>query len=323
VIEPSARERMNRLGREGVPFLFIVDFDGARPIVLPLDEVDPAAILYDVNGRRNFDPPGAPIAPPRLRTTPIGYERYRRAFDLVQENLRAGNSYLLNLTFPTAIEVDAALGDIVLHARAPYRLWMRDELVVFSPECFVTIERGVIASHPMKGTIDAALPDAEARILADEKEFAEHVTIVDLIRNDLGIVSRGVAVERFRYVTRVRSAQGELLQVSSRITGRLDGDYPARIGDIVSALLPAGSVTGAPKKKTVEIIKAAEHYNRGYYTGVFGVFDGASLDSAVMIRFIERDGGSLVYKSGGGITIYSDPEAEYRELIDKVYVPIV
>ncbi|OGU77880.1 MAG: hypothetical protein A2279_07140 [Stygiobacter sp. RIFOXYA12_FULL_38_9] len=86
-------------------------------------------------------------------------------------------------------------------------------------------------------------------------------------------------------------------------------------------MLPAGSISGAPKKKTVEIIQNAEKLERGYYTGVFGYYDGNNLDSAVMIRFIEQTAEGLVYRSGGGITFMSDVNSEYQELIDKVYVP--
>lgn len=87
-------------------------------------------------------------------------------------------------------------------------------------------------------------------------------------------------------------------------------------------MLPAGSVTGAPKRETIKIIEEVEQYDRGWYTGVFGIFDGKQLDSAVMIRFIERDSEGLIYKSGGGITFMSDPAKEYEELIAKVYVPV-
>ena len=87
-------------------------------------------------------------------------------------------------------------------------------------------------------------------------------------------------------------------------------------------MLPAGSISGAPKKKTLEIIEEAEGYDRGFFTGVFGYFDGRNLDSAVMIRFIERQGDQLVFKSGGGVTSFSECKQEYVELIDKVYVPI-
>jgi para-aminobenzoate synthetase component 1 len=113
-----------------------------------------------------------------------------------------------------------------------------------------------------------------------------------------------------------------LLQVSSEISGTLRPGHESHLGDIITGMLPAGSVTGAPKKQTLEIIRECEIYDRGWYTGVFGVFDGESLDSAIMIRYIEKDSGRLIYKSGGGITYMSDPRKEYMELISKIYVPV-
>ncbi|MBA4322972.1 MAG: aminodeoxychorismate synthase component I, partial [Odoribacter sp.] len=159
-------------------------------------------------------------------------------------------------------------------------------------------------------------------ILNDEKEMAEHNTIVDLIRNDLSIFADEVKVTRYRYIDEIKTSETVLLQVSSEISGRLRKGYEGHLGEIITGMLPAGSVTGAPKKETVKIIKESETYERGWYTGIFGVFDGESLDSAVMIRFIENIDGKLVYKSGGGITFLSDPVKEYEELIAKVYVPI-
>jgi para-aminobenzoate synthetase component 1 len=110
--------------------------------------------------------------------------------------------------------------------------------------------------------------------------------------------------------------------VSSEISGQLPVDYHKHLGDIMYSLLPAGSISGAPKVKTVEILRAAEMHERGYFTGVFGYFDGMDLDSGVMIRYIEMQDGKMMYKSGGGITTQSTAEDEYREMIDKVYVPI-
>ena len=86
-------------------------------------------------------------------------------------------------------------------------------------------------------------------------------------------------------------------------------------------MLPAGSISGAPKKETIRIIKESEIDDRGYYTGIFGVFNGKELDSAVMIRFIEKNDTGYVYRSGGGITFLSQIEKEYEELIKKIYVP--
>ena len=88
-------------------------------------------------------------------------------------------------------------------------------------------------------------------------------------------------------------------------------------------MLPAGSISGAPKEKTVEIIQEVEGQPRGYYTGVFGIFDGASLDTAVMIRFIEQSDGEMFFRSGGGITTLSCADDEYQELLEKIYVPTV
>jgi len=200
---------------------------------------------------------------------------------------------------------------------------MKGKFVVFSPEIFVRISNGIISSNPMKGTIDAGLPDAEKRLLDNPKELAEHNTIVDLIRNDLGMVSRDVCVTRFRYIERIETNFTPLLQASSEIIGKLPAGYEGNIGDILYCILPAGSISGAPKEKTVEIIKESEIYHRGYYTGVAGYFDGRNLDSCVMIRFIEQTGEGMVFKSGGGITASSDICQEYNELINKVYVPFI
>lgn len=314
-------EKMNHLGAAGTPFLFVVDFECRSPIIIPLRDIDPAEMLYDINGVRNCPAPVPHAVKEQIIKRPVDYPRYLDAFNLVVGRQRAGDSYLCNLTFPTGIETDLMLDDIFRHAAAPYRLLLRDRFIVFSPEPFVRIREGIISSYPMKGTIRAGVPRAREKLLADEKEFAEHLTIVDLIRNDLSIVAKDVRVARFRYVEKIETEGGPLLQTSSEITGRLPGDYRGRMGEIVAALLPAGSVTGAPKKKTVEIIKEAEGYERGYYTGILGIFDGNDLDSAVMIRFIEKTESGLCYKSGGGITVYSDPVDEYQELIDKVYVP--
>jgi para-aminobenzoate synthetase component 1 len=108
------------------------------------------------------------------------------------------------------------------------------------------------------------------------------------------------------------------LQVSSEITGELPATYLSGLGDILFKMLPAGSVSGAPKQLTLAIIRQAEQEPRGYYTGVFGYFDGKELDSAVMIRFIEENNGKKYFRSGGGITVFSDPQKEYNEVIDKI-----
>jgi para-aminobenzoate synthetase component 1 len=323
IIKTKAIEMMNEYGASRTPFIFIIDFEMNHPIVFKLEELDNYNILFDVNGIKNYTKPSYDKRRMLFNKLPLQYESYLSAFNAVMGNIRAGNTYLCNLTFPTQIEMNASLKEVFFISKAKYKLLYKNLFTVFSPECFVKITDGLIFSFPMKGTIDASIENAERLILKDEKELAEHTTIVDLIRNDLSIISSEVSVEKFRYVEKITTNQKNLLQVSSKIRGKLPQNFQSKLGEIIFSLLPAGSISGAPKRKTVEIIKEAENYNRGYYTGVFGIFDGKNLDSAVMIRFIEKINDKFFFKSGGGITFKSEPEKEYQELIDKVYVPII
>ncbi|WP_292660464.1 aminodeoxychorismate synthase component I [Nitratifractor sp.] len=311
-------ERLNALGRDRTPTLFILSYDLSESYIFPLDRLE-EGIRYHIDGPLRSE--RAVSLPYRFEAVPL--DRYRRAFDRVMEEIRRGNTYLLNLTFPSRIEIDADLETLYERSDARFKLLFKNRFVCFSPERFVRIDQGHIHTHPMKGTIDASIPGAEEKILSDAKEMAEHVMVVDLLRNDLSMVADRVRVERFRYVEKIRAGERELLQVSSHITGKLEEGWPDRLGTILTRMLPAGSITGAPKRKTTEIIQEVEGYDRGFFTGIFGVFDGESLDSAVMIRFIERQRNGLVFKSGGGITVDSDPEAEYRELQEKIYVPFL
>lgn len=275
---------------------------------------------YRQVGAQGATPPASGF---HFELSPVPYDRYAQAFSLVRENILHGNSFLLNLTFPTQIDTDLTLEQVFQRSRAPYKLLFKNRFVLFSPETFIRIRDGFIFSYPMKGTIDAAIPQAEKTIMNNEKELWEHNTIVDLIRNDLSMVARDVEVTKYRYIDRVKTHKNELLQVSSEIRGRLNGDWKGRLGEILLQLLPAGSISGAPKKKTLEIIAQAEGAKRGYFTGIFGIFDGATLDSGVMIRYIERTSGGLQFRSGGGITGHSEAQQEYNEMIDKVYVPFI
>jgi para-aminobenzoate synthetase component 1 len=318
------KETLNALGSQAIPFLFMVDFEMEKPVVMKLGEVDPEKILFDVNGFKNA--PGTLVksvdGTPLLEKKPIPFEAYNSKFNTVYGHLSYGDSYLTNLTTKTEVKIDRALRDLFFLTKAKYKLLYNDQFLVFSPETFVQIREGKIFSFPMKGTIDATLPGAKEKILNDQKELSEHVTIVDLIRNDLSQVASDVSVTRFRYVDKLETNNKDLLQVSSEISGRLPDDHWSRLGDILVAMLPAGSVSGAPKPKTISIIKKAEQEKRGYYTGIFGYFDGTKLDSGVMIRFIEKQDSQFFYRSGGGITTQSSVESEYQEMIDKVYVPL-
>lgn len=319
-VRQEISKKMNALGARGEAFVFLIDFEGERAELFKPD--DSEGILWQTRSASNFKASEINPKIEEWKIDPVSFEDYKRGFERVQRHIHNGDTYLLNFTQPTRVKTNLSLTDIFERSSAPYKILFGDKFVCFSPETFVQIADGKIASFPMKGTMDASIENAEELILKDSKELAEHNTIVDLIRNDLSLVANNVTVEKFRYLERIITNRRDLWQVSSKITGELPKDYTANIGDIIFTMLPAGSISGAPKKKTVEIIKAAENYERGFYTGIFGYFDGQNLDSCVLIRYIENQNGKLVYKSGGGITFMSDAQNEYDEMIKKVYVPI-
>jgi para-aminobenzoate synthetase component 1 len=316
------KNKINNLSSKGIPFLFLIDFEMKQPRVFTLDAAKKNKVFYDIQGFSNFTFKSKNNKISKLDLIPISKKRYQKAFEIVKNNIGLGNSYLLNLTFPNKINTPDTLKDIFISARAPYKLLYKDKFTIFSPECFIKIKDNFVYSYPMKGTIDASIPNAGNIILKDKKELNEHHTIVDLIRNDLSIISKNVTVVKFRYLDKIITNNKELLQVSSEIRGKLPENWRKNLGDILLKLLPAGSVSGAPKKKTVEIIRKAENQKRGYYTGIFGVFDGKNLNSAVNIRFIENKNETMIYRSGGGITSMSNLDSEYNEMLNKIYVPI-
>lgn len=327
-------DKINACASDSIPFLFAVNFAGEQGFVLRPGEAENSGIYYSILGftniregvyniKKNIGGQVSGNQKIEFEIFPAASGEYQVAFEKTMFHLKRGDTYLLNLTFPTPITTNLTAFELFRHSVAPYKLMVPGRFIVFSPEPFVKIENGIIRSNPMKGTIDASLPDAEKTLLSDKKEMYEHNTIVDLIRNDLSMVATHVKVNRFRYLELIRTHRGNLWQMSSEISGKLPEKYLHHLGEIIFTLLPAGSVTGAPKERTVQIIRETETYDRGFYTGIFGYFDGKSLHTAVAIRFIELSGGTMVFKSGGGITALSNLNNEYQELLKKVYVPIV
>lgn len=335
-------QQANYYGASRTPFVFLLDFEQQKPLIVPLQQAQQAGMAYDImfdnqrlSNQHDFaevkfckaQPTNSPTNPLVFNAQPISFDSYRQAFDQVGQQLHFGNSYLLNLTFATPITINIDLAQIFANTTAKYKFWLKDHFVCFSPECFVEIKHNQISTFPMKGTISAEVENAESELLNSAKEMQEHYTIVDLLRNDLSIVATDVSVRKFRYVDTIDMQQGDtqkgkILQTSSHITGNLSDNWQAQIGTILSKLLPAGSICGAPKQKTAEIIRQVEGKPRGYYTGVFGLFLGESFTSAVAIRYIEQQGEQYYFRSGGGITTMSKAEEEYDELIKKVYLPI-
>ena len=313
---------MDDLSLKKVPFFFMVDFLLEKVEVFQENEIEEESLLIDFQNFKNMKTTEAENAEIELKILSESAEIYRKGFDFVQENLRQGNSYLTNYTMKSEIAINLTLKEIFYHSKAKYKVWYNDEFVFFSPETFVEIIDGQIYTHPMKGTIEASIENAVEILKNDVKEKAEHFTVVDLLRNDLSMVADEVQVDEFQRIDFIKTQQKDLYAMSSKISGKLKPEFQNKIGTVMKTLLPAGSILGAPKPKTLEIIVEAENYDRGFYTGVCGWFDGENLDSCVMIRFIEKENGKLFFKSGGGITHLSKFADEYKEMKNKIYVPI-
>jgi para-aminobenzoate synthetase component 1 len=311
------KDILNQWGKEKKPFVFLIDFECRKPLAWLFDDC-PDDFKYNFQGISNHNYSKA-VRQFQFDKSPISIQEYAVKFNKVKEHIAYGNSFLINLNCSTTINTDLSHQDIFEATSSKYKVWFKSHFVCFSPETFIRIKNGKIYSFPMKGTIDANIQDAKEVILNDPKEQAEHATIVDLLRNDLSMVSKNVRVLRYRYYEELQTQQGKIGQVSSEIAGELPDNFNECIGDIVFSLLPAGSVSGAPKKKTLEAIHEIEGIERGYYTGIAGYFDGEELDSCVLIRYVDDKN---IFRSGGGVTFQSKLATEYQEMIDKIYVPI-
>lgn len=304
------------------PFFIAIDFEIKRAMFYPLSEI-PDTLHFQCGGiYTNPIKQHQLLTPSQFKILPVPFHKFEKGYFTIIDEIKAGNTYLVNYTSASFLENTSTLSQLYIISAAKFKLLVDDEFLVFSPETFVTIESGIISTFPMKGTIDASVPNAIDIILSDKKEQAEHATIVDLLRNDLSKVCSNVSVKRYRYIEEIRSMQTSLLQVSSEIEGRLRPEYDNSLGTVLRQLLPAGSVSGAPKNSTLEIIRKAEDGPRGFYCGIMGVYDGSKFVSGVLIRFIEQTPNGIMYRSGGGITYQSDIHREYQELIQKIYVPI-
>jgi para-aminobenzoate synthetase len=269
-----------------------------------------------------------PVDPPattggRPADVPVPSE-YAAAFAEVQAQLRAGNSYEVNLTHRLrfASDLDPVTAYLRLRALnpAPYAGYLQHHgtrLLSSSPERFVTVDRHrMLETKPIKGTTPrGATPGDDVRLrdqLAGDPKFrAENLMIVDLLRNDVGMVAEPGSVE-VPALMEVES-YASVHQLVSTVRGRLRDDV-STIGAL-RALFPAGSMTGAPKLRTMEIIRDVEATPRGVYSGAFGWIAGdGRADLGVVIRSLTTPGDDTwELGTGGGITVRSDLTEEYAE----------
>jgi para-aminobenzoate synthetase component 1 len=263
--------------------------------------------------------PRAPYAPPGPLTPDAPADVYLGGARRVLEYLRAGDAYQVNLArrvsapFTGApVELAAALR---ARAPAPFAAFLEAAdggaaLVGNSPERFLALDgRGAVETRPIKGT-RARDVAARAALLASEKDRAEHVMIVDLERNDLGRVCETGSVE-VEGVARVLELP-TVHHLVSTVRGRLRADVG--LAALLAATFPGGSITGAPKRRAMQIIDALEPCARGPYTGATGWLGVAGdLDLAVAIRTALVSDGRLSLSLGGGIVVDSTPEDEWAE----------
>lgn len=193
------------------------------------------------------------------------------------------------------------------------------EVAGASPETLVKLEDGVLHTFPLAGTrprgkTEAMDKELEKELLADEKELAEHNMLVDLGRNDLGRISKfgTVEVEKYHCIERY----SHVMHIGSTVRGEIRDDYDAL--DAVSAVLPAGTLSGAPKIRACQLIAELENNKRGIYGGAIGYIDfTGNLDTCIAIRIAYKKNGKVFVRSGAGIVADSDPEKEYQECINK------
>lgn len=268
----------------------------------------------------------------RIPPTDLTFERtctqseYERRVNQVKEFIRAGDTFQANISQELRGESDCHPLQIFSALRsknpAPYSALIEFpeiDLMCSSPELLIECTDGTVTTEPIagtrpRGTTTESDLSKEAELRRDEKERAEHAMLVDLERNDLGkIASVGsVTVDEYRRVDRYTS----VMHLVSRVTGELRDDKT--VVDAVASLFPGGTITGAPKPRTMEIIDAVEQSNRGPYTGSIGIFgfdDRATLN--IIIRTIIRKDNEYSLRVGGGIVHDSVPAREYQETLDK------
>lgn len=313
---------MDELSLQKVPFFFVIDFLMENVLIFSQKDLEAQKILVDFPNFKNVQKLTFKPKEVSWKSFPQSKEDYKKGFEIVQNHLKLGDSYLVNYTCETPIETNLSLEEIFYRSEAKYKVLFPENFTFFSPETFVEIKNQEIFTHPMKGTIEASVPNAIDELKNSVKEKAEHYTVVDLLRNDLSMVADWVQLDEFQRIDFLKTRNKNLYAMSSEISGKVKPEFQNKIGSLMKTLLPAGSILGAPKPKTLEIILEAETYERGFYTGVCGYFDGENLDSCVMIRFIQQNGENLTFRSGGGITHLSKLADEYQEMKNKIYVPI-
>ncbi len=275
------------------------------------------------NGKKSREKSGRLLG----EVTPLfSREQYCAMVERAKRHIREGDIFQIVLSNRLSAPFEGSLLNTYRVLRtinpSPYMFYFSGtdvEVAGASPETLVKLENGVLHTFPLAGTRprgrseqeDAAL---EKELLADEKELAEHNMLVDLGRNDLGKISRfgTVEVEKLRSIERF----SHVMHIGSTVRGEIRADKDAF--DAIEAVLPAGTLSGAPKIRACQLIGALENNKRGIYGGAIGYIDfTGNMDTCIAIRIAYKKNGKVFVRSGAGIVADSDPEKEYQECLNK------
>lgn len=253
-------------------------------------------------------------------------ETYCSMVEQAKRHIREGDIFQIVLSNRLSAPFAGSLLDTYRVLRtvnpSPYMFYFSGtdvEVAGASPETLVKLENGVLHTFPLAGTRPRGKTEAEdraleAELLADEKELAEHNMLVDLGRNDLGRVSKfgSVQVETLHSIERY----SHVMHIGSTVRGEIREDCDAL--DAIEAVLPAGTLSGAPKIRACQLIGALENNKRGIYGGAIGYIDfTGNMDTCIAIRIAYKKNGKVFVRSGAGIVADSVPEKEFEECINK------
>lgn len=253
-------------------------------------------------------------------------EKYCQMVETARHYIREGDIFQVVLSNPMRAKAEGNLFDTYRVLRAtnpsPYMFYFTSddiEIAGASPETLVKLENGKLSTFPLAGTRPRGKTrqedqELEAGLLKDEKELAEHNMLVDLGRNDIGKISSIGSVEVEKYLCVERFSH--VMHLGSTVTGSLKEGKDAV--DAVDAILPAGTLSGAPKFRACQIIEELEQSKRGIYGGAIGYLDFAgNLDTCIAIRLVYKKNGAICIRSGAGIVADSVPEKEFEECCNK------
>lgn len=328
-----AFSRIEKLSSRGKYVLGYVEYEAWRLFysLPPLPRPDNSPLLYFevFDSFEKFVPQASSENIPATLVPLVSEREYFDVFDKIRAALRSGETYEVNYSYPSYLEIppidDVALfGHFLSRQNVAYCAYIKNPYLTvlsYSPELFFEIEKTRILVKPMKGTA-ARSPDAaeDAKLAkwlaADEKNRAENLMIVDLMRNDLSRIAakNSVAVEKMFEVETL----SRVYQMTSTISAELRGG--TGLFDVFKNIFPCGSVTGAPKLSTMRIIESLERGRRGVYCGAICFVSPEKTVCSVPIRILERHGGAggkFVFRSGSAIVWDSTAAGEWRETLDK------